>query len=136
MTVGAVFHDRRMLPEKWPATFGVAAVAVFINRALNQLNRVRAAMRIVTTGACNFAFAVGHVRGALELRAPHLVALETKLGLRLFRAHVFGERRAVAYFATQRRITLRLRAVVNLMAIHASHGSRFVGAAAPEHLIA
>jgi hypothetical protein len=33
-------------------------------------------MWIVTTGARDFALAIGHVRGALQLRPPHLVALQ------------------------------------------------------------
>ena len=53
-------------------------------------------MRIVATGAGNLAFPVRHVRGALQLRSPHLMALETELGLRFFGARVFREWRAVA----------------------------------------
>ena len=35
VAVGAVFHDRRMLPQKWTPAFGMATEAVLINRALN-----------------------------------------------------------------------------------------------------
>ena len=37
VAVGAVFHDRRMLPQKWSPAFGVAGEAVLVHRALNQL---------------------------------------------------------------------------------------------------
>jgi hypothetical protein len=77
VTVGAVLHDRRMLPHERPPAFGMTAIAILVDRVLNQLARVRTSMRIVATGAGNFAFPVWHVRGALQLRSPHLMALET-----------------------------------------------------------
>jgi hypothetical protein len=55
----------------------MAAITILVDSALNQLARVGTSMRIVATGAGNFAFPVWHVRGALQLRSPHLMALET-----------------------------------------------------------
>lgn len=37
MTIRAIFHHRRMFPEKGTPAFGVAAQAVLVDRALNQL---------------------------------------------------------------------------------------------------
>ena len=65
MAVGAVFHDRRVLPQERTTTFGMAAEAVLVGRALKQLARIRASMRVVATGAGDLAFAIRHVRGAL-----------------------------------------------------------------------
>ncbi len=94
-------------------------------------------MRIVATGAGNFAFAIGHVRRALQLRPPHLVALQAQFRLRFLGAYVFGEGRAVARVCrSQSCIPFSGAAVVNLMAVHAGHGPRLVRAAPPEHLIA
>jgi len=61
VAVCAVFHDWRMLPQKRPAAFRVAAVAILIDRSLPQLGRVWAAMRIVAAGAGNLSFTIGHV---------------------------------------------------------------------------
>ena len=96
VAVGAVFHDRRMLPQKWTPAFGMATEAVLVNRALQQLTRIRAAVRIVATGTRNLAFSIRHVRGPLQLRPPHLVALQAQFRLWLLGAYVFGERGTVA----------------------------------------
>src|SRR5689334_16946408 len=65
MAVGAVLHDRRMLPHERPAPLGMAAVAVFVNRGLDKLARIRAAMGIVAAGASHLTFAIRHVRRTL-----------------------------------------------------------------------
>ena len=96
VAVGAVLHDRRVLPEKWPAALGMTAVAVLVNRCLDELAWVRAAMRIVATGAGDFAFAVRHVRRALQLRPPHLVTGEAKFRLGFLRADMLGEWSAIS----------------------------------------
>ena len=81
VAIGAVFEHRRVLPEEGTAAFGVTAQAVLINGALNKLAGIRRTVRIVATGASHFAFAIRHVRGALQLRATHLVALQTEFWL-------------------------------------------------------
>src|SRR5450755_2808207 len=58
VAVGAILHDRGMFPEKWSPAFGMAAIAILVDGALNQLTGVWASMRIVATGAGDFAFAV------------------------------------------------------------------------------
>ncbi len=137
VAVGAVFHHRRVLPQEWPAAFGMAADAVLIDRALQKLARIRAAVRIVATGAGDFALAIRHVRGALQLGPPHLVALQAQFRLRHFRADVLGQRRSIARVCrSQSLITFGRATVVDVVAVHAGHSSRLVGTAAPEHLIA
>ena len=81
MTVGAVFHDRRVLPEEGAATLGVAAQAVFIGGGLDELLGIWRAVRIMATCAGHLAFAIRHVRGTLQLRPPHLMTLQAKLRL-------------------------------------------------------
>ena len=61
VAVSAVLHDGGMLPEKRPPALRVTAVAVFIDRTLQQLGRIRTAVRIVTTGARDLALAVRHM---------------------------------------------------------------------------
>ena len=75
MAVCAVFHHRRVFPQEGAAPLRVAAQAVLVGRALNKLLRIRCAMRIMAARAGHLSFAVGHVRRALQLGAPHLVAL-------------------------------------------------------------
>ena len=91
VAVGAVFEYRRMLPQKRAAAFRVAAQTVFVGAALDELLRVGRAVRIVATGAGHFPFAIGHVRGALQLRAAHLVAGEAQFGLGFLHAPVFSQ---------------------------------------------
>ena len=136
MAVGAVFHDGRMLPQKRTTAFGMTAVAILVDGALDELAWVRTSMRVVATGAGNLALAVRHVRGALQLRPAHLMALEAQSRLRLFGAYGGGKGCAVTRLRSQGRITLGRAAVVDPMTVHASHGARLVRAASPEHLIA
>ena len=88
MAVCAVLHYGRMLPKKGAAPFGMAAQAILIGRALNELLGVRRSVWIVATGAGNFSLAVRHVRRALQLGAAHLVALQAQLWLRFLHAAV------------------------------------------------
>ena len=96
MAVGAVLHDRRMLPKKWTPAFGMASEAVLVDRALKQLARIRTPVGVVAAGARDLAFAIRHVRGALQLRPTHLVALQAQFRLWLLGADVFGEGCAIA----------------------------------------
>ena len=70
MTVGAVLDHRRVFPEKWPAPFCMAGVAVLIDTGLPQHGGVGRPVRIVTIRAGHLALAQGHVRGAHELGLP------------------------------------------------------------------
>ena len=81
MAICAVFHYWRVFPKERPAALGMATQAVFIRGALNQLLWVRCTVGIVTAGACHLAFAVRHVRGTLQLRPPHRMALQAQLRL-------------------------------------------------------
>ena len=81
VAVRAVLHDRRMLPKEGSSTFRVATEAILINRGLDQLRGIRASVWIMAAGAGDFAFPIGHMRGALKLRAAHLVALQAQFGL-------------------------------------------------------
>jgi len=90
VAVGAVFDDWRVLPEERAATLGVATQTVFVGGALDELLGIGGAMRVVATGAGDFAFAIGHVGRALQLRAAHLMALQAQLRLRFFGAAILG----------------------------------------------
>ncbi len=83
MAVHAVFDHRRMLVQERAAPLGVTAIAVLVSGRLEQLLRVRTAVRIVATGTGHLAFAEWHVRGALQLRSSHLMALQTEFGFLL-----------------------------------------------------
>ena len=88
MAVRAVLHYRWVLPHKRTAAFGVAAETVFVGGALDELLGIGSAVGIVTTGAGDLAFAVRHVRRALQLSTAHLVALQAQLWLRFLEAAV------------------------------------------------
>src|SRR5258706_8937661 len=75
VAVRAVLEHWRVLPQEGTSAFRVATQAVFIRGALDELPGIRRAVWIVAARAGYFAFAVGHVRRALQLRAAHLVAL-------------------------------------------------------------
>jgi len=81
VAIGAILHDRRMLPQKWAPPLGVATQAILIGRGLNQLRWIRASVWVMAAGAGNFPFAIGHVRGALQLCSPHLVAPQAQFRL-------------------------------------------------------
>lgn len=80
MAVHAVFGDRRMFEEKWSPFFRVALIAVFIDRIGGQELLGCRSMRVMATGAIQFAFPYGHVAGALDLRLLEFMALETRFG--------------------------------------------------------
>ena len=61
VTGRTVLHNRRMLPEKWSAAFGMAAQAVRIRSRLNELLGIGTAVWVVATGAGYFAFPIRHM---------------------------------------------------------------------------
>ena len=140
VAVCAILHHRGMLPQERPAALGVAVKTVLVHRRLEELCWIRAAMRVVTTGAGYLSLSIRHVRGALELCSPHLMTLEAEFRLRLLRPDMFGQRLPIASLlgrqVRQSRITFGNVAIVNLVTIHASHGPRLVRASCPEHLVA
>lgn len=81
VAVGTVLKHRRMLPQKWPAPFGMAGVTVFIHAGLLELRRIGGAVRIVAVGTGKLAFSQRHVRRAIELGFSLQVALTANLGL-------------------------------------------------------
>src|SRR5262249_50677593 len=95
---------------------------------LDQLLRIRTPVRIVTTRAGDLTFAIWHVRRALELCFPHLMALQAQFRLRLLCTVQIGERRI------ESRISRELYALwaVPGMTIDAGHRPRLVGASFPE----
>ena len=131
VAVRTVFHNRRVFPDERPTALGVAAQAVFVGGALDELRGIGRPMRIVTTSAGNLPFAIRHVRGALQLRPPHLVALQAQLRLRFFNTAIFRKRRVEASLGRKRRVQFLL----HLMAVHASHAPGFMRAALPEHVV-
>ena len=76
VAVRAILQYRRVFPKKRPAPFGMTTKAVFVDRTLHKLLRVRCAMRIVAASTGDFAFAIRHMRRTLQLGAPHLMAFE------------------------------------------------------------
>ena len=83
MAVGAVLHYRWVFPQEGAAPFGVACQAVFVDRALPELAGIGRAVRIMATATGHLPFPVRHVRGALQLRPPHLVTAQAEFGLSL-----------------------------------------------------
>src|SRR5713226_4657629 len=106
MTVGTIFHDRWVLPQERTAPLGVAAQAILVGRALDELLGIRRSVWIMATGAGHLAFAVGHVRRALQLCTPHLMALQAQLRLRLLHALVLAERSVIAGIRRKCRVQL------------------------------
>ena len=62
MAIRTIFHYGGMLPQEWASPFGVAGETVLRGGRLDELLRVGAAMRVVTTGAGHLALAIGHMR--------------------------------------------------------------------------
>src|ERR1700722_2672120 len=81
VAVEAVLAHRRVLEQERTALLGVALVAGVVDRGLAQQALGGAAVRVVAIGADDLAFAHRHVRRAIHLRAPVLVALEAGIGL-------------------------------------------------------
>ena len=61
VTVGTIFHDRRVLIQEWAAPLCVAGQTVFVHRALDQLLGIRRSMRIMAAGASDFTLSIGHM---------------------------------------------------------------------------
>lgn len=81
VTKGAVFGDRLVFPQERSAFFGMAAVAVFINRELIQCCRPCRPMRIVAIAADNLVFP-DRMSGYAECLCPNvLVAGVAHFGL-------------------------------------------------------
>jgi hypothetical protein len=72
------------------------------------------------------------MRGALQLRSPHLVTAQAKFGLSFLQASVFCKRRIKAGLMRQR----RMQFLMSLVAVHASHSTRFMWATSPKQLVA
>lgn len=85
----------------------------------------------MATRAGYFAFSVRHVGGALQLCSAHLMTPKAKFRLGFFETFVFRKRRVEASLLGQ----TRMKFLMCLVAIHTSHGPRFVRAASPEKLI-
>ena len=130
VAVRAVFHYRGMLPDERSAALRVATQAILVRRALDQLLGIRRAMGIVAAGAGHFSFAIRHVRGSLQLRAPHLMALQAEFRLSFFDAGVFGQRRVVACLIGER----GLHFLLYLVAVHARHSAGLMRTAFPEQV--
>jgi hypothetical protein len=119
MAIGAVFHNRRVLPQKWTTALRVAAQAILVNSALNELAGIGRTVRIMATGTGYLAFAVRHMRRTLQLRAPHFMALQAHFGLRFLQPSVFSKGRVEAGIGGQRDAQLLLY----LVAIHAGQAA-------------
>ena len=132
VAVRAVLHHRRVLPEEGTAPFRVAAQAIFIGGALQQLLGIRRTMRIVATGASYLAFAVRHVRGTLQLCTAHLMALQAQLRLRFLYPAVLRKRSVVARIGRDRWVQF----LFDIVAVYARHASGFMRTALPEQVIA
>ena len=81
MAVNTVLHYGRVFPEKRPTSFGVATQAILIHCCLPKLAWIGSAVRVMATRAGYFAFPVGHVGGALQLRPAHLMTAQAKFRL-------------------------------------------------------
>src|SRR5215475_16054172 len=105
-----------MLPKERAPALGMAAQTVLVRRGLNQLCWIGTSVRVMATGASDFALAVRHMRGTLQLRSAHLMALQAQLRLRFLRADVFSQRLTVPLIFSgrirQRDITLGNTAIV------------------------
>src|SRR6266404_1897482 len=130
VTVGAVFEHWRVLPQEWAAPLGVTAQAILISGALDELLGIRRAVRIMATGAGDFPFTIRHVRGALQLRAAHLVTLQAQL--RLPELHTLIVRKGLAVARIGR--DADVHALLDLVAVRAGDAPRFVRTAFPEHV--
>jgi len=104
VTRGAVFHDRRVLPEERAPPFRVTTKAVFVHCGLDKLLGVWRAVWVVTTRTRDFALAIRHVRGTLQLGAPHLVAVQTEFRLDFLNATACRQRRDKASVLRQCRL--------------------------------
>ena len=81
VAVQAILAHRRVLKEERPTLFGVALVAIVVDRDLAQEPFGGATVRIVTIRTGDLPLAYRHVRGAEELGLALLVTLEAGVGL-------------------------------------------------------
>lgn len=132
VAVRAVLHYRRVLPEKGTSPFGVAAQTVFIGGALQQLLGIGRTVRIVATGASYLAFAIRHVRRALQLCTPHLMALQAQLRLRFLYTPILRKRSVIAGIGRDRWVQF----LFDIVAVYARHASGFMRATLPKEMIA
>jgi hypothetical protein len=84
MAIDTVLHHWRVLPQERATPFGVATQAILINGRLPELSGIWCAMRVMAACAGYFAFAVRHVRRALQLCSAHLMTPEAELRLSFF----------------------------------------------------
>lgn len=84
VTVGAVFHHRRVLMQKRTAAFGMAGIAIFVDAGLLELGRIGRAVRIVAACASQLSLPHGHVGRTHQLSFPLQMTLTAHLGLRSF----------------------------------------------------
>ena len=131
MAVNTVLHYGRVFPQERPASLGVATQAILIHCGLPKLAWIGRAVRVMATRAGHFAFPVWHVGGALQLRSAHLMTPKAKFRLGFSETFVFCKRCVEASLVGQG----RMQFLMGLVAIHASHGPRFVRAAPPEKLV-
>ena len=89
MAVNTVLHHWRVLPQERATPLGVATQAILIHCGLPKLAWIGRAVRVMATRAGYFAFPVGHVGGALQLRSAHLMTAQAKLRLGLSETLVF-----------------------------------------------
>ena len=66
MAVGAIFHDRNMLPHERTSPLCVAGVAVLIQTRLLEHDGIGSAVRIVAVATGDLSLPKRHVRRALE----------------------------------------------------------------------
>ena len=92
MAVDAALHNWRVFPQERASPFGMASQAILVHGRLPKLAWIGRAMRVMAAGASHFAFAVWHVRGALQLCSTHLVTPKAKFRLRFFQTFVFRKR--------------------------------------------
>ena len=112
-----VFSDRCVLPQKWATLFGMAFVALFINRVCRDELLGNGAMRIVTFRARHLSFPNRVVGRFLKFGTDILVTLRAHFGLSRFDQ-------------------VLLIAGVRIMAIGAAHIAAFMLAALPQGQLA
>lgn len=131
MAIAAILQNRRMFPQEGSAPLGVAAIAILIDGALDQLFGIGRAVWIVATGAGNLALSEGHMGGTLQLGAAHLVASQAEVGLAGFCGFDVRKGRVEAGSGGE---AFFLRGH-DFVAIHAGQTARLVGTASPEHTL-
>ena len=132
VTSRAILHYRRVFPEKGAAALGMTRQTILRYRRLNQLFWIRTPVRVMTTRAGDLAFAIRHMRRALELSFPHLVTLQTQFRFRLLCAVQICQRRIEPGIGRE----LQALRSVSGVAVDAGYGPRLVRAPFPEQPVA